>query len=1218
MPTYNSTISFSVLDLWPTSGTASIQQVLSASNNHDTYWIQLTNGTYLRYQGFNMSYQNVGAFFIPSGGTYSTIEVTDAAGVVLASLTDFTPDPQASDIFNNPGISLLGGDDAFYASNNTDILTGFGGSDTFYFDVGDFNAADVIAGGGGFDTLALSGTDASNASFETNGASISSIEQLRFSNNGNSGTASITLNLNWVDVTGWATGLNVMARNYLLTSDNLVFNANAATSLNLSGYSFQSWNDNFQESQDTITINGSAGADIVTGSSENDDFYGNGGADQFNGGDGDDSYSFLISNVVAGSSFNGGNGFNDFIAVDGIYNVDLSLLALSNVEQLRFRFGGGAATMTASQIAGGLNGLGFKVVGSNGLNIESLNIAMGSLTNLDLTTLQFQNWETTDTFTITGDGDAETIIGTARNDRIVSGGGADSLSGMAGNDTLVLLAQNAITPPLVTSLNGGADTDTIELNLTSGYRYDLSNTTINSIEQISFTGSPTQGAVLFVQQSQFGTGLASNLALIGRAGATDQLNISMTSANSTFDARNFTATNWNDQYDWVQFFDRFGASNATIWGTQYNDVFNGYGGVDHLYGEGGQDTFYYNLTTINQTLEGEINGGSGTDTVNIAGNANTSVFLNQTLTSVETLDFTNVTPIAVTITADLFKNSGITTISDSTSGNVLFNINMNTTTTLNLSALQLTGWSTTDHIAIYGSSVGQNIKGSSGNDIIYGGGGEDSIDGGLGADEMHGGANTDLFYVDNIGDQIITSAGQGIDIIYTSLASYTLPEFISILTSNGPIGYNGTGNAAANAIYGNIDPNLAAIDVLRGGGGIDYLFGGTGNDVYLLDADGATDYGAEEGTQMFRGRLDLSLATSATTTVFGTITLIGNGALGLNGSETGYGSTTTGGGIGTDIFLGVDGVLGSQFADTMVGSTGVEIFDGRGGDDILDGGGGADIVIGGAGNDRITYDALDSMNGGDDIDFLLIGSMQIPDHFDLVENEFEFAEAHHVDSANIYNWTQLFYTYDNQWRLSQQDIFYDDTTRILTFYDTTMTKVWVTQRADYNASGQLTQTVLDLDSGTKVYEEYDVANTMIWSSLRTDYNASFQRLQQVLILDNGTRVYEEFDVDGDDPNTNDDWSSLRTDYNAALQWTQQVTNYYNGLHVYEQYDPADLQTWSYYRNDYDNTYHLLNSKLVDDSGTYDTVVYDVANTQTWNEWHRSYSATDVLLSEYFV
>ncbi|MFI8748325.1 calcium-binding protein, partial [Pseudomonas sp. NPDC077186] len=72
--------------------------------------------------------------------------------------------------------------------------------------------------------------------------------------------------------------------------------------------------------------------------------------------------------------------------------------------------------------------------------------------------------------------------------------------------------------------------------------------------------------------------------------------------------------------------------------------------------------------------------------------------------------------------------------------------------------------------------------------------------------------------------------GEGIDTVWTSLASYTLGANVENLYYGPSSGnFTGTGNALDNWIQGG-----AGNDVLTGGGGNDTLMGGLGNDIFVF------------------------------------------------------------------------------------------------------------------------------------------------------------------------------------------------------------------------------------------------------------------------------------------------------------------------------------------------------------------------------------------------
>lgn len=127
------------------------------------------------------------------------------------------------------------------------------------------------------------------------------------------------------------------------------------------------------------------------------------------------------------------------------------------------------------------------------------------------------------------------------------------------------------------------------------------------------------------------------------------------------------------------------------------------------------------------------------------------------------------------------------------------------------------------------------LIGGSGNDILNGGAGNDLLDGGSGDDTMSGGTGNDAYMVNSSGDIVLEDPNGGIDIVFSS-ATYTLNDIdVENLVLTGTSSIDGTGNDAANEIYGNAGNNK-----LTGEGGQDYLSGGAGNDT--LDGGSGNDF----------------------------------------------------------------------------------------------------------------------------------------------------------------------------------------------------------------------------------------------------------------------------------------------------------------------------------------------------------------------------------------
>jgi Ca2+-binding RTX toxin-like protein len=143
---------------------------------------------------------------------------------------------------------------------------------------------------------------------------------------------------------------------------------------------------------------------------------------------------------------------------------------------------------------------------------------------------------------------------------------------------------------------------------------------------------------------------------------------------------------------------------------------------------------------------------------------------------------------------------------------------------------------------IYGNGGNDTIYTYAGIDLIYAGSGDDKINGGKGADLMQGARGNDTYYVDNAGDDVIESASQGHDVVFSSV-SYKLTANVEDLILTGLGNLKGTGNGLANAIRGNAGNNI-----ITGKGGADILSGGKGADkfVYLSKTDSGIAEGASD------------------------------------------------------------------------------------------------------------------------------------------------------------------------------------------------------------------------------------------------------------------------------------------------------------------------------------------------------------------------------------
>lgn len=296
------------------------------------------------------------------------------------------------------------------------------------------------------------------------------------------------------------------------------------------------------------------------------------------------------------------------------------------------------------------------------------------------------------------------------------------------------------------------------------------------------------------------------------------------------------------------------AGNDIINGLAGNDIIDGGAGVDQMIGGTGDDSYYVGTylptneviteyahegedtvyTSVNYTLPANIENlvivpfgyDVGIDKI-ATGVGNT---LNNHLTS--------------SMNDSLLKglsgddnyyvgNEGVTIVESPHNGWDTVLATANRTLEDNIEELYLLGM--TDLIG-NGNQHGNNLNGNAGNNILDGKGG---------ADLMVGHAGNDTYYVDNTGDSVKESAGEGVDTVYSSI-SYRLPANVEDLVLTGSVAINSIGNELDNHLTGNSANNILQAgngdDTLIDENGVDTLIGGLGKDnIILTDTTAATD-----------------------------------------------------------------------------------------------------------------------------------------------------------------------------------------------------------------------------------------------------------------------------------------------------------------------------------------------------------------------------------------
>ncbi len=220
-----------------------------------------------------------------------------------------------------------------------------------------------------------------------------------------------------------------------------------------------------------------------------------------------------------------------------------------------------------------------------------------------------------------------------------------------------------------------------------------------------------------------------------------------------------------------------------------------------------------------------------------------------------------------------------------------------------LSAISLSG---TDPLQLSGNELDQEIYGNAGANVLRGGGGTDFLLGGFG---------DDTYYITSGGETIFEYAGEGRDIIYTSLshglAAGSHVEILSAISLSSTEAINLGGNELDNYIFGNAGQNI-----LYGGGGLDNLIGGGGDDTYyILGGNEILSEEAGQGRDSAYTNVSYALAEGAEVEILSAASLGGTEALSLTGNS---------------------------IANGIFGNAGANTIDGKGGGDYLAGGGGAD------------------------------------------------------------------------------------------------------------------------------------------------------------------------------------------------------------------------------------------------------------------------------------
>lgn len=533
---------------------------------------------------------------------------------------------------------------------------------------------------------------------------------------------------------------------------------------------------------------------------------------------------------------------------------------------------------------------------------------------------------------------------------ITGTGGADILVGGAGDDVIHGASND-------TSLDGGAGSDILSVDAVNFDDGLGNNGQIVNIETINITNASTAGQWFKFDDQN------------------DGFTINVTSTQ-----------------------------NVTIQGSQGNDVIHGGVANEYIFSDQGADT------VTGGSGSNTIDGGSGIDTVSYAAAASITATLAGGVATVShgsgTDTVTNVEVLQGTSAADVFSTSGTTavtlqggggvdsfTLTGAPTANLTIDggggdtISMNITGRTPESVIRDMAWSGSDMTLAMSGGGTVTLVGNTANTIIGGDGGTEIIVAAGGAntaaqDYVVVGKTTDTALAGNTGDDMLVwqagtiNAMDGISGDDSANFRATTTAIVADLnTQNGTAVISGTTITLSN---------------------IDEIQGGSGNDTFTA-GPGATWLQGGDGNNTLTGFSGVAIA-SYHDQLYGVTVDLGAGT-------ASHGS----GGANTDTLSGINGVMGSDFADTITGGLGNDLIFGDPGNDVLngfsgvntldyshstagvtvdlgagtatDGWGGTDsisnfsVVVGSSHNDSLTGGTgNDTLNGGKGLDSLTGGA----------------------------------------------------------------------------------------------------------------------------------------------------------------------------------------------------------------------------------------------------
>ena len=643
-------------------------------------------------------------------------------------------------------------------------------------------------------------------------------------------------------------------------------------------------------------IKGTAANNNLVGTTGNDVINGLGGADTMAGGLGNDVY--IVDNIGDIVIENSNEGIDTVQA-------SISYLLTANVENLQLT---GAANLngTGNALNNSLTGNSGNNILDGGLGADVMAGGAGNDTYMvdnvgdvvtEASSQGIDNVQSSINYALTANIENLTLIGiaalngtgnalnniltgNAANNVLNGGAGADTMIGGLGND--IYIVDNA-GDVVIESASEGIDTVQSTISYVLGLA--IENLTLSGTANINGTGNALDNVITGNGGSNTLNGGLGNDTLNGGAGADSMIG---GAGNDTYVVDNVgdviteiigggtdtvqASINYTLGVTNIENLVLIGTANINGTGNAFDNIITGNSGNNILNGGLGNDT---------------IDGGAGADTM-IGGAGNDTYIVDDTYGDLVT---------------ELI-GAGIDTVQSS----------VNYVLGANVENLILTSIIDYEGVGV-GNALNNTITGSDGNN---------SLDGAAGADTLIGGLGDDTYVVDDVGDVVIEAVGAGTDYVSTSI-SYILGANIENLVLNGNANINGTGNSLDNHIYGSDTDNI-----LDGALGTDSLYGGYGNDTYIVvDINDVIIELAGQGIDTVQTSIDYVLDN----TEIENLTLIGAATVGT----------------------------GNTLNNTIIGNALDNILDGANGNDTLNGAGGSDILLGGLGDDSYIVNDTSSL-----------------------------------------------------------------------------------------------------------------------------------------------------------------------------------------------------------------------------------------------------------------